>query len=271
MSPLIMLRDVTVRREQTIILNQVSTTIPRARHTAILGPNGSGKSSLLKLLTRDFYPSIDSEGHQGDVQILGQRSWQVHELRRSMGIVSPALDAEFSRGRTGRMTVAEAVASGFTATRLKEFGPAITSEVREAVDHAIETVGMQSFRDKPVERLSTGERRRTMIARAIVHRPAIFVLDEPTGGLDMTAKAKFLEIIDSMTGQQEITLVLVTHHLDEVPPAMRHAVLLDQGTIAFDGLKQDAFTDERISSLFRLPVAIECDSRGWYDVRMRRD
>ncbi|MCC9602465.1 ATP-binding cassette domain-containing protein [Stieleria sp. JC731] len=267
MAPLINLRQVTVRREQTVILNHVSTKIERGQHTAILGPNGSGKSSLLKLLTRDFYPSIDDQGFQGDVEILGQRSWQVHELRRSMGIVSPMLDSEFSHGRTGRMTVTEAVISGFTATRLKEFGPEVTDEIREAAKSAIESVGMTGFKDKPVERLSTGERRRTMIARAIVHRPPIFVLDEPTGGLDMTAKATFLDVIETLSGQQEITLVLVTHHLDEIPPKMDHVVLLDQGTITYDGAKQSALTSQRISSLFKLPVQITQNHQGWYDAR----
>lgn len=267
--PLIQLRDVTVRREQTIILDRLSTTIPKSRHTAVLGPNGSGKSSLLKLLTRDFYPSVETDGHQGEVKILGRSDWEVSDLRRSMGIVTPALDSEFSHGRTGRMTVSEAVASGFTATRLKEFGPNITGEVADAVDQAIKTVGMTSLASKPVGRLSTGERRRTMIARAIVHRPPIFVLDEPTGGLDMTAKAKFLEIIDSLANQSAITMVLVTHHLDEVPPPMNHVVLLDRGRIDFDGNKQDGLSGDRISRLFNIPVSVSRDNDGWYEARIK--
>lgn len=268
-SPLIEIHDVSVIREQTRILDDVSLCIPRKRHTAVLGPNGSGKSSLLKLLTRDFYPSVDASAepggaHQGTVRILGQSDWEVSCLRRRMGIVTPALDYGFSIGRTGRMTVSEAVASGFTATQLKEFGPAVNDKMAAAIEQAIEIVQMQQFRDKALGTLSTGERRRAMIARAIVHQPDIFVLDEPTGGLDMAAKARFMQILESITNQESMTTVLVTHHLDEIPPAMRHVVLLDRGRVVYDGPKDSALTPERISELFGVSVAVQRQSSGWF-------
>ena len=267
--PLIEIERVTVFREQTQILRDVTLSIPRKRHTAILGPNGSGKSSLLKLLTRDFYPSVESSGHQGRVRILGQSEWEVSDLRRRMGIVTPALDYEFSSGRTGRMTVREAVASGFTATRLKEFGPKLDGPMNHAVDHAIETVKMQELSSRRVGTLSTGERRRTMIARAIVHQPDIFVLDEPTNGLDMTAKAGFLEILDSVTRQESMTLVLVTHHIDEIPPSMNHVILLASGRVVFDGPKREGITGETISNLFHADVDVAESDRGWFRSQIR--
>lgn len=266
---LITIQDVTVRREQTVILDRLSLSIPRGRHTAILGPNGSGKSSLLKLLTRDFYPSFQSNGHQGTVQILGQSEWQVQQLRQRMGIVTPLLDSEFGRERTGRMTVADAVASGFTATRLKEFGPQVDDQMSEQIETAMERAGVRSLKNRSVETLSTGERRRTMIARAIVHQPDIFVLDEPTNGLDMAAKATFLNVIEDLTRQSSMTIVLVTHHLDEIPPEMKQVVLLDQGRIAFDGDKQLALTSERISDLFGTPVCTTRQSNGWYAAQIQ--
>ncbi len=268
---LITINDVTVRREQTIILDRLSLSIPRSRHTVILGPNGSGKSSLLKLLTRDFYPSFEPDGHQGTVEILGQTDWQVHHLRRRMGIVTPMLDAEFGRGRTGRMTVSEAVASGFTATRLKEFGPEIDDRMRVQIQRAACDAGIGELSERCVATLSTGERRRTMIARAIVHQPDIFVLDEPTSGLDLAAKAEFLRVIDGLSRASEMTLMLVTHHIDEIPPAVNHVVLLDRGGIAFEGPKDVALSDERISKLFGVPVTIRRDGDGWYDARLRSE
>lgn len=267
-TPLIEIEDVSVVRDQTQILDQISLCIPRGRHTAILGPNGSGKSSLLKLLTRDFYPSVESQGHQGSVKILGESEWEVSRLRRRMGIVTPTLDYQFCLGRTGRMAVDETVASGFTATRLKEFGPKIDDPMKHAIDRAIELVEMVDLRHRAVCTLSTGERRRVMIARAIAHQPDIFVLDEPTGGLDMTAKAKFLQILDSLTQQDSMTILLVTHHLDEIPPEMNHIILLDSGRIAFDGTKPDGLTNRRISDLFKLPVKVEMDRPGWYQSRV---
>ncbi|MCA9138368.1 MAG: ATP-binding cassette domain-containing protein [Planctomycetales bacterium] len=270
---LIEIENVSVVRETTRILDDVSLCIPRKRHTAILGPNGSGKSSLLKLLTRDFYPSVEGHGHQrrghqGTVRILGESEWEVSLLRRRMGIVTPSLDYEFSVGRSGRMVVADAVASGFTATRLKEFGPAVDAPMEAAIERAIQCVGMTEFASRRLETLSTGERRRTMIARAIVHQPDIFVLDEPTGGLDMTAKASFLAILESLANQDAMTMVLVTHHIDEIPPQMNHVILLDGGRVVFDGPKKDGITKNRISSLFRADVQIAARSDGWYRSEM---
>ena len=185
-----------------------------------------------------------------------------------MGIVTPSLDYEFSFGRTGRMMVDEAVASGFTATRLKEFGPTLDSKMQRAVDHAIKTVKMCDLSRRSVCTLSTGERRRVMIARAIVHRPDIFVLDEPTNGLDMVAKAEFLQILDSITRQDAMTMILVTHHLDEIPPAMNHVISLNLGRIAFDGPKVDGLTGGHISELFGMPVSVQMTRDGWFESRI---
>jgi iron complex transport system ATP-binding protein len=265
---LIEIENVSVVRGETRILDGISLCIPRKRHTAILGPNGSGKSSLLKLLTRDFYPSVESQGHQGSVRILGESEWEVSRLRRRMGIVTPSLDYEFSFGRTGRMTVTEAVASGFTATRLKEFGPELSTEMNLAVDQAINTVKMCDLRHRSVCTLSTGERRRVMIARAIVHQPDIFVLDEPTSGLDMGAKAEFLRILDSITRQDSMTMVLVTHHIDEIPPEMNHLMSLNHGRVVFDGAKIDGLKTGLISELFQLPVTVQTTREGWYESRI---
>lgn len=269
-APLIEIRDVTVRREQTTILDKISLRVPRHRHTAILGANGSGKSSLLKLLTRDFYPSATPGETQGQVEILGQSQWQLAQLRRRMGIVSPLLDAEFARGRTGRMSVAETIASGFTATALREFGPVLDEKVTEAVAAAADSVGAASLMNQSIAQLSTGQRRRVMIARAIVHKPDIFVLDEPTGGLDIAAKHHFLKTLQRITRRSDLTTLLVTHHIDEIPPAMCHVILLNHGRIVFDGDKADGLSSERISELFGQPIQITARTDGWYDSHVRR-
>lgn len=266
---LLKISGVTVRREQTIILNDLSLTIPCGRHTAVLGPNGSGKSSLLKLLTRDFYPSIHADGTQGDVLILGESEWEVQQLRRRMGVVTPVLDSEFGQGRTGQMTVRQAIASGFTATRLHRFGPQLDEPMQAQIDQAMSRVKMCDYEHRKVMTLSTGERRRTLIARAIVHQPEIFVLDEPTSGLDIAAKAEFTDILSDLVDQDAMTILLVTHHVDEIPPAMQHVVLLDQGQVVFDGAKQEALTDARLSQLFSANVSTERRPTGWYQASVQ--
>lgn len=261
-SLLLELERVSVCRGETHLLREVSLQIPQGRHTVILGPNGAGKTSLLRVLERELYPSIERDGHQGRVQILGRSDWDVGELRRRMGIVSALLDRDFSHGRSGNMTVAEAVASGFTATKLTAFSVALTADVQAAVMAALEQVAAIHLADRTLATLSTGERRRVLIARGLVHTPQLLVLDEPTTGLDIAARHTFLDVLTNLVATPGLTVLLVTHHLEEIVPGLDHAVLLDQGAIAFDGPTSEALTNERISTLFGLPVRLSRSQVG---------
>lgn len=262
--PLLEIDQVTVAREGNTILDRISIQFPRGRHSAVLGPNGAGKTSLLKLLLKQFYPSVGDRGHQGTVKILGRSDWELFDLKRYMGIVSSTLDFSFSIGRTGRMTVLEAVASGFTGTELAEYGPPITPDLRARVESILEKVGMESLVQRRVETLSTGERRRTLIARALVHDPAILVLDEPTTGLDIVARHRFLQMLRSLVTQRELTLLLVTHHVEEIIPEIEHVVLLGDGRISFDGPKEKALTDECLSTLYGSAIQLTRQADGTF-------
>lgn len=263
-SLLLELDRVTVRRGETHLLRELSLQIPRGRHTVILGPNGAGKTSLLRVLERELYPSIERDGHQGRVRILGKADWDVAELRRRMGIVSALLDRDFSHGRTGEMTAVEAVASGYTATKLTAFSVALTADVQAAVMHALEQVAAGHLADRTLATLSTGERRRVLIARGLVHTPELLVLDEPTTGLDLAARHAFLEVLTKLVATPGLTVLLVTHHLEEIVPGLDHVVLLDRGAIAFEGPAPETLTNERISNLFGLAVNISRDTAGGY-------
>jgi iron complex transport system ATP-binding protein len=260
--PLLELRDVSVRRGETSLLRDVSLVIPRGRHTVVLGPNGAGKTSLVRLLDRQLYPSVDDAGTQGTVRILGRCDWDVTLLRRRMGIVSAGLDRAFAGGQTGRMTVIEAVASGFTATELAAWGLPITAEVRSAVETALGRVAAVNLAARQVETLSTGERRRVLIARALVHAPEILILDEPTTGLDIAARHAFLDILADLCRQPGLTVVLVTHHLEEIVPEIGHAILLAAGAVAFDGPVAAGLEAARLTALFGAPLEISRDGHG---------
>ncbi len=266
---LLELDQVSVHRDSNCILDRISLSIARRRHTVILGPNGSGKSSLLKVLVRQFYPSVEDDGHQGKVRILGRDDWIVSELRKRMGIVSTALDFSFSQGRTGRMTVDQAVASGITATELSEFGVEINDEVRSAVSKALALVGESHLMHRHVDTLSTGERRRVLIARALVHQPEILVLDEPTSGLDIAASIHFLETLRRIVAGTSVTLVLVTHHIEEIIPEIDDVVLLDRGRVVESGPKREILVAEKLSGLFRIDITIEPGHDGFYHVARR--
>lgn len=262
--PLLEIEQVSVAREEIIILDNISIKFPPGRHTAVLGPNGAGKTSLLKLLLKQFYPSVRSGGEQGIVRILGRSDWELFELKRHMGIVSSTLDLSFSSGRTGRMSVLQAVASGFTGTELAEFGLPITSDLRAQVDEILLRVGIRNLLDRRVETLSTGERRRTLIARALVHNPSILVLDEPTTGLDIVARHNLLETLQTLVSERDLTLLLVTHHVEEIIPEIQHVVLLGSGRIVFDGCKEKALTDQRLSTLYGASIRLTQNHDGTF-------
>lgn len=250
------LNEVSVVRGGNRLLDRISLRIPEGRHTAILGPNGAGKTSLLRLLTRQYYPSVEMSGATGQVRLLGRDEWHVSELRQRMGVVSSTLDQHYSDGRTGRMLVEEAVASGITATELAEFGVKLTDDVLAKVDRSLEQVGATHLKGRRTETLSTGERRRVLIARALVHQPAVLLLDEPTTGLDVAARHRFVDWLQQLTELPKTTVILVTHHVEEVVSGFGHVVLLDRGAVVFDGPRCGGMTDARLSALFDVPLRL---------------
>lgn len=269
-APLLQLIDVTIRRDDNLILDALNVSIPRHRHTVILGPNGAGKTSLLRVLDRQYYPSISQQGHQGTVRILGKEDWEVAQLRRRMGIVSASLDHHFSDGRTGRMRVVEAVASGYTATELAEFGLPITDEIRKTVEQALASVDAGNLIHRRCNTLSTGERRRVLIARALVHQPDILILDEPTTGLDLAAKDAFLKVLRQLCQKPQLTVVLVTHHMDEIVPEFEYVLLLSEGKIEIEGTAAQTLTSANISRLYGIPVEV-LQRDGFWDARVLRN
>ena len=253
---LLQLDRVSVQRDGLTILNRVSLEIFKGQHTVIFGPNGSGKSSLLKLLTRAFYPSIEPDGFRGSIEILGRNDWNIAELHRQIGIINATLDDQFSSGRAGRMTVAQAVASGFSGARLPHFVPPLTPPMRQSLDQAIERVEMQDLRERKLGTLSTGERRRVLIARALVHSPSVLVLDEPTAGLDIVSRHCLLEHFQRIAQESEATLLLVTHHAEEIFPEIVNTLMLKDGSVWFSGSVDSGFTSDRLTGLFGREVSL---------------
>lgn len=242
------------------ILDELSLQIPQGCHTAILGPNGSGKTSLLKLLNRQFYPSVDA-GHTGTVEILGQQQWHVEQLRRRLGIVSGDLDREFSLPRSGRMTALQAVLSGFDGVQLITFTDQHDAKRIEQARGALAEVSALHLADRTLMTLSTGERRRVLIARALVHGPQTLVLDEPTTGLDVAASAAFLQHVRELA-QAGMTILLVTHHIEEIIPEIDHVVLLKNGRVFSQGDAASQLTAAKLSELFGVALKLQQDDFG---------
>ena len=266
--PLLTLRSATLVRGGIAVLRDIDLTIRQGEHTAILGPNGSGKSSLIKLITREAYPLMLADG-QPAVRLFGKAQWDVGELRSLLGIVTSDLHQTFTRQGAG-VTAVDAVLSGFFGSVGLPPRAVVTGEMRERAQAALEELGVLALIQRPMEAVSTGEARRVLIARALVCQPRALLLDEPTTGLDLAAQHAFLEALRRVA-RGGVTLLLVTHHAEEIVPEVGRVVLLREGRVFRDGLKSDTLTGANLTALFGLPIALKCDTAtGFYRTRVER-
>lgn len=245
MPALIELDRASVVRGDNTVLHALSLRIVAGQHTAILGPNGCGKSSFIKLVTRELYP-LAREG-ESPVKVLGQDRWHINVLRTQLGIVTGDLTRDLLD--MPDLGVEDAVLGGFFASLVVVDDDAVTNGMRERVTEALALVGASTLATRNVAELSTGELRRVLIARALVHRPQALLLDEPTAGLDLVAQQAFLQLLRELA-QQGITLVLVTHHLEEIIPEIDRVILLRAGEVYADADRATALTSENLSAVF---------------------
>jgi iron complex transport system ATP-binding protein len=264
--PVLELRSVDVVRGTTSILENISLIVDQGEHTAILGPNGSGKSTLLKLLMRMMYPSIVA-GKAGQMRMFGETEWNVWELRTKLGFVSSELDHHFIGGRSGRLSALQTVLTGLFSSELEPDPEAITPSMLNDARDALGLMEIDHLADRSVGHMSTGERRRVLLARALIHRPIALVLDEPTSGLDVRAQAQLLRRLDALS-QWGTTLILVTHHFQEVIPCIQRTLLLGGGRIAFDGPTAEAMTSQRLSQVFGVPLQSHRSASGFWNVTL---
>jgi iron complex transport system ATP-binding protein len=257
------LSNATVVRNGRPILDSATLAVRAGQHTAILGPNGSGKTTLINLLTLDAYPRAPPKGQPPPVQVFGRSRWNVFELRSQLGIVTADLHQRFVAGNSaGQISAVEAVVSGFFATQGFLRGLHVSALMHDAALRALEAVDAAHLADKRLDEMSTGEARRVLIARSLVTAPRALVLDEPTAALDVVARRRFLDIVRRIA-QQGTTIVLVTHHVEEIIPEVDHVVLLRNGRVAADGPKADVLTGRCLSDLFEAEMIVTGED-GYY-------
>jgi iron complex transport system ATP-binding protein len=264
--PVLELRDATLLRGGTRALDGLSLTIHHGEHTVILGPNGAGKSSLIRLLTFDDRPHVAENGTP-PMRIFGQERWDVSALRTRFGVVTGELDAGFGiETSNGRVSGLDVATSGLLGSHGVFSHHEVTDTMRARARDALARVDAASLAGKPLNEMSAGERRRVLIARALVTRPEALVLDEPTTGLDFVARHRFMESIRRLA-RDGTTLILVTHHVEEIVPEIKRVILLRAGRVAFAGEPADALTPERLTSVFDAPMHVE-RSGEYYHVRL---
>ena len=247
-TPLLALEHVTVMRGEHPALQDVTLRVEAGEHVCILGPNGCGKSTLIKTITRECYP-LANEG--ASISILGRERWNVFELRSLLGIVSPDLLASCTSDATGR----DVVLSGFfSSTRIFPHH-APSADLLAKSEASLARLGIAHLAARPVAQMSSGEAKRTLIARALVHEPKTLLFDEPSNALDIGAQMQLRDTMRSLA-RNGLGILLVTHHVSEIIPEIERVVLLREGRIVADGPKQEMLTSEKLSSLFGADIQI---------------
>ena len=245
----------TVRRGDTTLLADVDWAVELDERWVVLGPNGAGKTTLLRLAAADLHPT------SGTVSVLGERLGRVDvfDLRTRIGLSSAALGLRVPPEEVVRDVV---ISAGYAVIgRWRErYDPADTGRA----DELLGALGLRALAGRPYGTLSEGERKRALIARALMTDPELLLLDEPAAGLDLGGREELVGRLSTLANDPDAPAsVLVTHHVEEIPPGYGHGLLLRGGRVVAAGLLDDVLTDENLSATFGLPLAVQ-RRRGRY-------
>lgn len=258
MPKLLEFENVSVQRENTMALRGVTFSIDAGEHAAILGPNGSGKSTLIKIVTRECYPRFPESSR---VRIWGQESWGLFDLRALLGIVTNDLVETCTKP----YSALETALSGFFGSIGVWPNHRVTAEMERKAVEALQFFDVDHLAEKALTEMSSGEVRRAVFARALVHDPKALLLDEPSNSLDIRAQHEVREAMRKLA-QSGVSILLVTHHLPDIIPEIGRVIALKNGQIFRDGRKEEILTGAGMSELFDHPVEVDCQS-GMYCFR----
>ncbi|NOS82990.1 MAG: ATP-binding cassette domain-containing protein [Nitrospira sp.] len=253
--PILDVQHATVYRGDTCVFSDFSLSLHEGEHVAILGPNGAGKSTFLKLLAGEVHPVPNDETH---IRLFGEEQWNVWDVRKRLGMVSHDLQHLYMEKVTGLNVVLSGYYASIGTYDHQDF---IDAQIGRA-HIVLEELGIGFLTDRRYGEMSTGEQRRCLLGRALVHDPRVLVLDEPTSGLDLTATFHYLDLVRAYMKKGK-TVLLVTHHIHEIPPEIERVVLLKQGKILQDGEKRSILTEANLSQVFDCPVSL-AQANGWY-------
>ena len=244
--PLLDFHNLRVMRGQKVALDDFSLRIGADEHVAVLGPNGCGKSTLIKTITRECYPVAREDSW---MKLLGRDSWDVFELREHMGIVSNDLMLSCTGDASGR----DVVLSGFFSSTAIWPNHTVDPEKIKLASAALAELKISHLAERPVCEMSSGEARRVLIARALVHKPGALLFDEPCNSLDLSAQHSLRQIMRALANSGT-AIILVTHELADIVPEIGRVVLMDRGRVVADGPKAEILQVERLAALFGVKV-----------------
>ena len=252
---IVQIEHATVYRGETCVFSDFSFVLREGEHAAILGPNGAGKSTLLKLLSGEVHamPNDDTR-----LALFGEERWNVWDVRKQIGIVSHDLQREYLICAEGL----NVILSGFYASNDTYAYQEFTKTQLTRAYEVMQELGIAPLAGRRFGHLSTGEQRRFLLGRALVHDPPVLVLDEPTSGLDLKACFQYLDLLRVQIAKGK-TVLLVTHHLHEIPPEIDRVIFLKEGKILDDRPKRILLTNEQVSRLFDSQITL-VQANGWY-------
>jgi len=245
-TPLLDMRNLRVMRGGKVVLDDFNLCVHADEHIAVLGPNGCGKSTLIKTITRECYPVVRG---RSTMAILGEKSWNIFELRSLLGIVSNDLMSMC----TGEASGLDVVLSGFFSSTRIFPNHSVDARYRRQAEVTLDQLGVAHLAERPVEEMSSGEAKRVLIARALVHKPRALLFDEPSNSLDISAQRSLRETMRALA-KSGIGIILVTHELPDIVPEIGRVLLMANGRIVADGPKDEVLQEERLSGLFGLKV-----------------
>jgi iron complex transport system ATP-binding protein len=245
---LLNLQNVCVMRGDRVVLDDFSLTVGAQERIAILGPNGCGKSTLVKTITRECYPVVRDGS---SMSLLGRERWNVFELRSMLGVVSNDLMSAV----TGDATGLDVVLSGFFSSIAIYSNHEVKTQQRDLAHATLAQLQVSHLADRPVCEMSSGEAKRILVARALVHRPRALLFDEPSNSLDVIARRGLRQTM-SLLASAGIGIIMVTHDLSDIVPEINRVVLMRSGKIVADGRKEDMLVGERLGELFGTEIEV---------------
>ena len=260
MSGVLDFADVSVRRGSTVLLDRVHWSVDEDERWVVLGPNGAGKTTLLQIAAAQLHPS------SGIAAVLGEElgAVDVFDLRPRIGLTSAAVADRIPRHELVRDAVVSA-SYGVVGRWREQY---------ESLDHAragqlLRELGVVALADRTFGTLSEGERKRVQIARALMADPELLLLDEPAAGLDLGGREDLVQILSILANfDQAPVIVMVSHHVEEIPPGFTHALLLRDGRVTTSGRIDEVVTEEALSETFGMPLVVTTDA-GRFTARRR--
>ncbi|CAM4206506.1 ABC transporter ATP-binding protein [Paenibacillus tarimensis] len=258
---MISLSQLVLQRDNRVILDGVNLQVNKGEHWVILGRNGSGKTTILEMITGYLFPT------SGTVDVLGQRYGRVdvREVRKRIGYISQSVIEKMSLSDP----VWEIVATGeYAFLRFyQEIDPAVIRKAKAM----LEDFGIGHLSSQPFGTLSQGERKKALLARALMSSPELLIMDEPCAGLDLYEREKLLNDLNKL-GKRDMTVLYVTHHIEEIIPLFTHVALVHDGSIAAAGPKQEVLTGDILGSAYELPIEVDwVHDRPWIRVAPKGD